>query len=86
MASRQSPKRADWSRLLPRPIVIPTVMTLRTLTDVRELLRHLPEDRRSRRPWRHVAAEIDKAAAGADTADISIALHPAMTIEGVEFK
>ena len=41
-------KRADWSRPLPRPLVIPEVMTLVTLADVRELMRHLPEDRRVR--------------------------------------
>jgi hypothetical protein len=29
---------------LPRPIVIPKIMTLKTLADVRELMRHLPED------------------------------------------
>jgi hypothetical protein len=31
---------------LPRPLVIPGVMTLRTLADARELIRHLPADRR----------------------------------------
>ena len=31
-------------------------MTLKTLADVREILRHLPEDRRARPTWRHVAA------------------------------
>jgi hypothetical protein len=37
-------------------------MTLRTLADVRELMRHLPEDRRSRWTWRRVAADIEAAA------------------------
>ena len=80
------PKRSrhDWSRPLPRPLVIPEVMTLVTLADVRELMRHLPEDRRERPTWRHVAAELDKAAAGADTADVSIALRMALMIEKVE--
>jgi hypothetical protein len=40
-------------------------MTLRTLGDVRELMRHLPADRRELPTWQHVAAELDKAAAGA---------------------
>jgi hypothetical protein len=55
-------KRADWSRSLPRPLVIPTVMTLKTLADVRELMRHLPKDRRNRSTWRHVAAQLEQAA------------------------
>jgi len=43
--------RPDWSRPLPRPLVIPTVMTLKTLADVRVLVRHLPEDRRTQPAW-----------------------------------
>jgi hypothetical protein len=77
-------KRADWSLPLPQALVIPTVITLKTLADVRELLRHLPEDRRARPTWWHVAAELDKAAAGADPADVSIALCMALMLEGVE--
>ncbi len=76
--------RPNWSRRLARPLVIPTIMTITTLADVRELLRHLPEDRRARPTWRHVAAELDKAAAGADTADVSIALRLALMLENVE--
>jgi hypothetical protein len=34
--------RLNWSRPLPRPLAIPKVMKLKTLTDVRELLSHLP--------------------------------------------
>ena len=37
----------------------------------------------NRRFRRHVAAELDKAAAGGDTADVSIALRTALTLEGV---
>jgi hypothetical protein len=36
--------RPDWSRPLPRPLLIPDVMTLTTLADVRELLRHVPRN------------------------------------------
>jgi hypothetical protein len=70
---------------LPRPLVIPDVMTLSTLADVRELLRHLPADHRERPTWRHVAAELDKAAAGADVVDIFVALWLALSIERVEY-
>jgi len=36
-----------------RALVVPDVMTLKTLADVRELMRHLPADRRDRTTWRH---------------------------------
>jgi hypothetical protein len=43
-------------RLVPtlaRPLVIPDVMTLKALADVRELIeKHLPKDRRERSSWR----------------------------------
>ena len=35
--------KPDWSRPLPRPLTIPTVMKLSTLADVRDLVeKHLP--------------------------------------------
>jgi hypothetical protein len=39
---------------------IPRVMTLRTLDDVRDLMRHLPESHRDRPPWQHVAGSWTK--------------------------
>ena len=39
-------QRQNWSRRLPRPLLIPDVMVLATVADVRELMRHLPSDRR----------------------------------------
>ena len=65
----------------PGPIAVKTLLDA---ADVRELLRHLPQDRRARPRWRNVVAELDKAAAGADTADVSIALRMALMIENVE--
>jgi hypothetical protein len=58
-------------------------MTLRTLADVRELIRHLPADRRERSTWLHVAKLIED---GADPADASIAVRMALNLEGVEYR
>ena len=87
MTSRrpQRDRGESWSQVLPRPLVIPGVMTLKTLADVRVLIvQHLPAEYRARRTWRHVATELAKAAAGADTADVSIALRMALVLEKVE--
>ena len=84
MASRRSQNPADWSRKLPRPLIIPKVMDIATLADVQALMGHLPEDRRARPAWRHVASELTKAITGADPADVSIALRLALMLEGVE--
>ena len=54
------------------------------LADVRALLRHLPTGHEQRPAWRHVVAELSKAAAGADAADVTIALRMALSMEGVE--
>ncbi len=59
-------------------------MTLSTLADVRELMRLLPADHRHRSTWRHVAAELEQAAAGADAVDVAIALRLALMLENVE--
>jgi hypothetical protein len=73
---------ADWSRALPRPLIIPGVMTLATLADVRFLIRkHLPAYFRDKTTWQHVAAELDKAAAGGDAVDVSVALRIALSLE-----
>ncbi len=76
--------RQNWSRALPQPLVIPKVMTLRTLADVRTLLRHLPKDRGEWHTWHHVAAELKRAAAGADVIDLAVALRLALMLENVE--
>jgi hypothetical protein len=48
MASR----RPNWSLSLPRVLVIPNVMDIVTLADVRKLIeKHLPQDRRERATW-----------------------------------
>jgi hypothetical protein len=50
---------------LPQTLVIPSIMTLRTLADVRELLGHLPEEYRAKATWHYVATKLDEAAHGA---------------------
>lgn len=62
------------------------MMTIATLADVRELMRHLPADHRSKSTWQHVAAELDKAAAGAEVNDVSIALRIVLMLERVEYR
>ena len=57
--------RPDWSRPLPRPLTIPTVMKLKTLADVRDLVeKHLPEQYRRKPAWRQVSTQIAKPAEG----------------------
>ncbi len=84
MRSNKPLPRPNWSRALPQRLVIPKVMTLRTLGDVRELMRHLPKEHRARQTWRHVAAELEKATAGADVIGLVIALRLALMLENVE--
>jgi hypothetical protein len=81
-----SNKRPDWSRRLPRTITIPGVMTLRTLADVSELLRHLPKEHRAKETWQHVAAQLDEAARGADPVNVSVALQMVLGMERVTYK
>jgi hypothetical protein len=77
--------RPNWSRHLPRPFKIPGVMDLVTLADVRALLGHLPKETRARDTWQHVEAELKRAAAGADTIQVLIALQMVLMLERVEF-
>lgn len=59
-------------------------MDLVTLADVRTPLGHLPKASREKSTWQHVAAELDKAAAGGDTVDVSVALQMVLMLENVE--
>jgi hypothetical protein len=76
--------RTNWSRPLPRPLVIPTVLTLTTLADVRELIeKHLPLAHREKATWRYVSNQLAKAARDGNTIDVSVALQIALQLEGV---
>jgi hypothetical protein len=61
-------------------------MKIKTLADVRRLISHLPRATRGKSTWQHVAAELDKAAAGADTASVSAALQMVLSLERVEYR
>ncbi len=78
----------NWSRPLPRPLVIPKVMTLATLADVRDLVeKHLPAHCRDKATWRYIARRLaDAAAGGADTADVAIPLRMVLAMEGISYR
>ena len=75
----------NWSRPLPRPIVIPDVMELATLSDVRILVeKHLPKEYRTKFTWRQFAGLLKRAAEGQqDVAEVSTALRIVLQIEGI---
>ncbi len=75
-------KRPNWSRPLLRPLVIPELITLRTLADVRKLFDHLPQQYRDRETWRYVADRLD-AAARADVIDVVVPLRMVLSMEGI---
>ena len=80
MASR---KRPDWSRP-PRTLVIPGVMTLKTLADVRKLIGHLPKDHRAKATRRHVEDQLSEAARGeVEAIDVAVPLRMVLAMEGV---
>jgi hypothetical protein len=57
--------RASWSRPLPQTLIIPDVMTLATLADVRVFLtQRLPKPYRDRPHWLAVAHDLEAAARG----------------------
>jgi hypothetical protein len=58
-------------------------MTLRTLSDVRELVGHLPGERRERETWRYVSDQLAKAAQGGDINDAVVSLRLVLLLEQV---
>jgi hypothetical protein len=74
--------RPDWSRPLPRPLVVPTVLNLVTLDDVRALIeRHLPMRTRNKPTWRYVREKLAEAARSWNTTDVVVALQIALHLE-----
>jgi hypothetical protein len=68
---------------LPRPLTIPDVMTLRTLADVRDLLRHVPKGTRDKAIWRYAADRLDEAVRDGDVTDLAVALRMVLSMEGI---
>jgi hypothetical protein len=63
---------------------IPTVTTLHTLADVRQLVEnHLPAECRERETWRHVAGRLHHAARGGDINDVEVSLRLVLQLEQV---
>jgi hypothetical protein len=76
--------RPNRKRPLPRPLKIPTVMTLKTLADMRELVeRHLAAECRKRETWQHVAAQMNAAARRGDINGAVIALRLVLQLKRV---
>ena len=78
----------NWAQPLPRPVIIPEVMELGTLADVRALIeKHLPAEYRTKFTWRHLAGMLRRAAeCKEDVAEVSTALQIVFKIEGVEYR
>ncbi len=79
-------ERADWSRPLPQPLVIPGLMTLTTLADVRTLLDHVPAEHREKENWRYVATKLDEAAHGASVVEAFAVLRTVLAMEGIVYR
>jgi hypothetical protein len=79
--------RPNWSLPLPRPLKIPSVMTLRTLADARELVqRRLPNGHRQRSTWQHVEKQLNAAALGkVETIDAAVPLQLVLQLERVPY-
>jgi hypothetical protein len=77
--------RQNWSRPLPRTLIIPNVMTIRTLADVRDLIeRHLPPETREKPTWQYLARLLAAASLGADMVDVALVLRMVLGFEDVE--
>ena len=59
-------------------------MKLRTLADVRTLLKHLPDGHRSKSTWQVVADQLQAAAAGGDIAQLAVTPRLVLFLERVE--
>jgi hypothetical protein len=59
-------------------------MTLKTLADVRELIKRLPKDHREKSSWQHVEKQLNAAAIGkVETIDVAVPLRLVLQLEHV---
>jgi hypothetical protein len=76
----------DWSRPLPQSLIIPGLITLRTLADVRTLLDEVPAEHRAQENWRYVATKLDEAARGASVVEVFALLRTVLVMEGIPYR
>jgi hypothetical protein len=81
-------RRPDFSRKLPRPLVIydgrKPLMRLTKLMDVRKLIGRLPADRKGFVTWQYVKEQLNHAARGADPIDVCIAVRMVLMMERID--
>jgi len=83
---RGAVSRPNWSRLLPKLLIVSGVLRVATLNDVRVMIeRHLPVPSRAGEMWGYVSNELREAALGGDTAEFFSVLEMALSIEGLEW-
>ena len=76
--------RNVWSRPLPERLKIPGIPALKTLADVRALIKRLPREFHQRETWRYVETVLADAAAGRQQpVDAAIALRLVLMLERV---
>ncbi len=68
-------RRPDWSRPLRHPLIIPSIVTLETLADVRKLIMHLPDSVRAKSTWHYVAGRLIEVADGAEPDEVVLPLR-----------
>jgi hypothetical protein len=76
--------RPNRSCPLPRPLIIPCIMNLKALADVRTLIRHLPKETREKSTWQLAEAKLKAAAFGGDAVELFVTLRMVPDMEGVE--
>jgi hypothetical protein len=83
---RGAVSRPNWSRPLPKLLIVSGVLRVATLNDVRVMIeRHLPVPSRAGEMWGYVSNELQEAALGGDTAEFFSVLEMALSIEGLEW-